>query len=225
MNITIAPSVYDRIPDFKAGIIQYEHITVSDSPQMLKGRLRLFQEQLHFDLMDKKVTDYGTIQDWRRLFKTLGSDPNRYRPSAEALYRRIAKQQFLDPVHSAVDMNTFLSLQYGIPLGLYDADKIKGDVLLAVGDETDTYEGINNRVNTLADIPVTKDSRGAFGSPYVDSKRTAVTAGTVNALHVFYFSPSMEPAEGQQLLQAAGTMFTQISGGEFEARVLYLDRG
>ncbi|AQQ52522.1 B3/B4 domain-containing protein [Planococcus lenghuensis] len=219
MNIAIAPELHETLPDFKAGIIQYDHITVSDSPQMLKGRLRLFQEQLFFDLSDKKVTDYPAIREWRSVFKALGADPNRYRPSAEALYRRIAKQNYLDPIHSAVDMNTFLSLQYGIPLGLYDADKIQGNVLLTTGTAADTYEGLNNRPNTLAGIPITKDQAGAFGSPFVDSKRTAVTEETVRALHVFYLQPSMDSRQALQLLNAAGGMFTQIHGGEFEVQL------
>ena len=35
---------YKQIPNFKLGIIEYKNITVGDSPQMLKGRLQLFQE-------------------------------------------------------------------------------------------------------------------------------------------------------------------------------------
>ncbi|KOF10154.1 tRNA synthetase subunit beta [Planococcus glaciei] len=220
MELSIHPSIIEILPDFKIGTIHYNNITVSESPQMLKGRLQLFQEQLYFDLEEKELTDFPGLLEWQLIWKALGADPSRYRPSAEALYRRIKKQNYLQSIHSAVDMNSFLSLQYEIPLGLYDADKIEGDVEIATGTSKDQFEGLNNRVNTLTNILVSKDSQGAFGSPYVDSKRTAVTEATKNALHIFYLRPSMEKDTALQLLTAASNMFTGINGGEAEMQVV-----
>ena len=220
MEITIDPKITEILTDFKVGIIHYNNITVSDSPQMLKGRLQLFQEQLYFDLEDKELWDFPGLLEWKLIWKALGADPNRYRPSAEALFRRVKKQNYLKPVHSGVDMNNFLSLQYEIPLGLYDADLIAGNVSLSVGTEMDQYEGINNRLNTLANILVLKDDQGAFGSPYVDSERTAVTEQTKNALHVFYLRPSMNRDTALELLAAAANMFTGINGGEADFNVI-----
>ncbi|HSJ38825.1 MAG TPA: phenylalanine--tRNA ligase beta subunit-related protein [Planococcus sp. (in: firmicutes)] len=220
MEITVDPKIKEILPEFKIGIIHYNNITVSDSPQMLKGRLQLFQEQLFFDLEDKDLFDFPGLLEWKLIWKALGADSNRYRPSAEALYRRIKKQNYLTPVHSGVDMNNFLSLQYEIPLGLYDADKIDGQVSITVGTDSDQYEGINNRLNTFSNIVITKDRQGAFGSPFVDSKRTAVTEHTTNALHVFYLRPSMDRDTALQLLTAAANMFTGINGGQAEVQVL-----
>ena len=187
---------------------------------MLKGRLQLFQEQLYFDLEDKDITHFPGLLEWQLVWKALGGSPSRHRPSAEALFRRIKKQNYLPSIHSAVDMNSFLSLQYEIPLGLYDADKIVGDVEIALGTEDDQFEGLNNRTNTLDNILVSKDASGAFGSPYVDSTRTAVTENTKNALHIFYLRPSMERDTALELLGAAANMFTGINGGEAEIAVL-----
>ncbi|MFD1029898.1 B3/B4 domain-containing protein [Metaplanococcus flavidus] len=220
MKITVDPKIKEVLPDFKVGIIQYNNITVSDSPQMLKGRLQLFQEQLFFDLEDKDLFDFPGLLEWKLIWKALGADSNRYRPSAEALYRRIRKQNYLTSVHSGVDMNNFLSLQYEIPLGLYDADKIESNVEVTIGTDKDQYEGINNRLNTLSNIIITKDRQGAFGSPYVDSKRTVVTETTQNALHVFYIRPSMDRDTALELLTAASNMFTGINGGQAELSVL-----
>lgn len=220
MEITVDPKIKEIVPEFKIGIIHYNNITVSDSPQMLKGRLQLFQEQLFFDLEDKDLFDFPGLLEWKLVWKALGADSNRYRPAAEALYRRIKKQNYLAPVHSGVDMNNFLSLQYEIPLGLYDADLIDGNVEITVGTDNDQYEGINHRLNTLSNILITKDRQSAFGSPYVDSKRTAVTEQTKNALHVFYLRPSMDRDTALEMLTAASNMFTGINGGQAEVFVL-----
>ncbi|KKI91537.1 tRNA synthetase subunit beta [Bacillus sp. SA1-12] len=220
MEIQISDKIKQVIPEFKIGVVHYHHIQVSDSPQMLKGRLRLFQESLYFDYADKKVTDIPAINEWRKLFKSVGTDPNRYRPSNEALYRRVQKQQFLHTVNSAVDMNNFLSLQYQIPLGIYDADKLESNILIKIGTDQDSYRAINEREVSLAKKLLSADKQGPFGSPYVDSKRTAVTENTSNALHLIYLQPSLQKDEAIQLLQALSSMFTQIHGGEAVYEVL-----
>ncbi|MGM0878022.1 MAG: B3/B4 domain-containing protein [Bacillota bacterium] len=216
MEIQISDELKQLIPKFHIGVVRYQDIHISDSPQMLKGRLRLFQESLYFDYTDKKVTDIPAINEWRKLFKTVGTDPNRYRPSNEALYRRVQKQQFLHTVNSAVDLNNFLSLQYQIPLGIYDVSKLDGDVMIKLGTEQDSYVAINEREVSLTNKILSADQLGPFGSPFVDSKKTAVTINTTEALHLIYFQPSLSNDESIQLLQALSNMFTQIQGGDAE---------
>ncbi|MBO1512793.1 B3/B4 domain-containing protein [Metabacillus bambusae] len=220
MEILISDELKQLVPEFKIGVVHYQDIQVSDSPQMLMGRLRLFQESLYFDYADQKVSDIPAINEWRKLFKTIGTDPNRYRPSNEALYRRVQKQQYLHTVNSAVDMNNFLSLQYKIPLGIYDVSYLDGDVVIKIGNEQDSYIAINEREVSLSKKLVSADQHGAFGSPYVDSKRTAVTSDTTQALHLIYFQPSLQKDEAINLLQALSNMFTQIHGGTAEFSVI-----
>jgi len=220
MEITVQDKLKQLIPDFKIAIVHYQDIQVGDSPQMLKGRLQLFQESLFFDYEDKKVTEIPAILEWRKVFKSIGTDPNRYRPSNEALYRRVQKQQFLQPVNSAVDLNNFLSLQYRIPLGIYDLDKLSGPITIKIGSEDDSYIAINEREVQLTKKLLSSDNEGAFGSPYVDSKRSAVSTATTNVLHIVYLQPSMPHIEADQLLQALSTMFTQIHGGTASYQII-----
>lgn len=216
MIVKLDDLIVDIEPTFKLGIIHYSKIVVTSSPQMLKGRLQLFQEQLFFELEDKAVTDFEGIKEWRTLWKKFGADPNRYRPSMEAMYRRIAKQNYITPMHSAVDLNNFFSLQYEIPMGIYDVAKIQGDITLSVGDADTKYNGLNGRENKLQHILTLQDDVGPFGSPFVDSVRTAVSENTTAALHVVFLRPSISKEEAQQLITSMGSMFTQIHGGSFE---------
>lgn len=220
MKIKLDDALFQTEPSFKVGILHYNKIAVSSSPQMLKGRLQLFQEQLYFEMDDKSVTEFDGIKEWRILWKKFGADPNRYRPSMEAMYRRIAKQNYITPMHSAVDLNNFFSLQYEVPLGIYDLDKIEGNISVVLGNEDSKYTGLNGRENNLNHILTLQDDIGAFGSPYVDSVRTAVTEETVNAVQIVFLRPSMEVKEGEKLLQGIGNMFTQIHGGDVNYTVL-----
>lgn len=220
MNISINHSLFTTNNQFKIGLIHYNKIVVEESPQMIKGRTQLFQESLFLDLQETPLTERPGIQEWRKLWKLFGADPNRYRHSAESLMRRIAKQNYLTPFHSAVDLNNFFSLQYEIPIGIYDTAKIQGDIEITIGDEHTGYEGLNGRYNALTNILYSKDEQGAFGSPFVDSSRTAVTEQTTDALQLFYLRPSLSAGECEQLLAIAGKMFTQINGGEYQTTLL-----
>ncbi|MFP7202246.1 phenylalanine--tRNA ligase beta subunit-related protein [Lysinibacillus halotolerans] len=220
MNISINDSLFTTNDQLKIGIIHYTKIVVSESPQMIKGRTQLYQENLYLELQESPVTERTGIAEWRKVWKSFGADPNRYRHSAESLMRRIAKQNYLSPVHSAVDLNNFFSLQYEIPIGIYDEEKLEGNIELLLGDENTGYEGLNGRYNSLKNILYSKDDNGAFGSPFVDSVRTAVTEQTRHAIQIFYLRPSLDETECLQLLNTAGKMFTQVNGGDFEITLL-----
>ncbi|MEH7381465.1 phenylalanine--tRNA ligase beta subunit-related protein [Bacillus sp. JJ1533] len=220
MEIRISPYLKELVPDFKVGIIQYDHIEVGDSPQMIRGRLQTFQESLFFDLEDKPVTEVKGIAEWRDIFKKVGTDPNRYRPSVEAIYRRVQKQNFLNSIHSAADLNNFFSIQYEIPIGIYDADNINGNIEIRVGEPADEYMGINGRVISMKNKILSSDGTGAFGSPYVDSERTAVTVDTKNAIQIVYLKPSMPIESCEKLIASLGAMFTQVHGGSVQSFII-----
>src|SRR3954469_20585435 len=95
LEIQVSAEICELIPDFKIGVIEYRNITVGNSPQMVKGRLQLFQESIFFEMENKQLTDLPGIKEWRNIFKKSGTDPSRYRHSAESLFRRIQKQNYL----------------------------------------------------------------------------------------------------------------------------------
>ncbi|AHN23249.1 B3/B4 domain-containing protein [Lysinibacillus varians] len=220
MEVSLNPSLLTQLPELKIGIIHYTKIVVAESPQMIKGRLQLYQENLYLEMQDQPVTEREGIAEWRQLWKQLGADPNRYRHSAESLMRRVSKQNYLTPLHSGVDLNNFFSLQYEIPVGIYDIAHLKGNIEIALGNEETGYEGLNGRFNTLNHILFSRDEEGPFGSPFVDSQRTAVSEATTEALHIFYLRPSLAPEDAQKLLASAGKMFNQIHGGDYQIALL-----
>lgn len=220
MKISIDPSIFQIDERIKIGINHYTKFVVSESPQMLKGRMQLYQEHLFFDLQDKELTDYPGIKEWRALWKKFGADPGRYRPSMEAMMRRIRNQKYLQPLNSGVDLNTFFSLQYEIPVGLYDVSQIEGDSHIRLGDSETSYTGINGRDNTLSGILCVEDTVGPFGSPFVDSIRTVVNETTVEGLQIFFLQPSTTMEDAEKLIESAGKMFAQVNGGSYSTFLL-----
>ena len=220
MEIHISQELCTLVPNFKVGVIYYRNINVAQSPQMIKGRMQLFQESLYFELEDKNVNELEGIKEWRQLFKAIGKDPNRYRHSAEALYRRVKKQNYLQPVNSSIDLNNFFSLQYEMPIGIYDLEKLTGDISIRLGNEGEEYLGLNGRPNSLHRLIVSVDKIGPFGSPFVDSERTSVTENTKNALQIVYLRPSLHKDEAEKMVKSLMEMYLQVHGGEGEYNII-----
>lgn len=220
IEASIDDKLYHKVPNLAIGLISYYHIAVGPSPQMIEGRFRFFQEVLSMELQEKELTDYDGIRAWREQFKQLGISPSRYRPSHEALFRRIKKGSFLESSHSAIDVNNLFSLEYQIPVGLYDTAQLDGPITLRLGNEQETYEGLNGREFSAHGKLVSVDNLGPFGSPIVDSTRTAVMKETTEATQIFYLNPSLGHQNATELLERASQMFTQVHGGEAEAKII-----
>ncbi|MBN8209341.1 hypothetical protein JI666_11335 [Bacillus sp. NTK071] len=219
-QLSFSPIIADTLPDFKIGYATYHDIVVENSPQMVRGRYQFYQETMMMDLEETDLNTFNAVAEWRSTFKRIGTDPSRYRPSSEALLRRLKKGTPLPLIHSAADINNLLSLQYKIPIGIYDLDQVEGAITIHIGDESHSYEGLNGRIVTFNNKLISSDGVGPFGSPIVDSKRTVVTEETQNAIQLFYIQPSLPTIEAEKLVKASAEMFNQIHGGRFQYGVI-----
>ena len=220
MQIYADPLLFKCAGDIKIGIISYQDIVADFIPAMLTGRLQLFIEHLHTELESKPLHTYEGIVSWRKVFKQTGSDPSRYRPSVESLFKKVKKEANTPSGNSTIALNNFYTLQYTCPMGIYNLSEIKGDVLFRIGTYEDEYEGLNGRINKLDGIIGSFDEAGPFGSPYVDSIRTSINDYTSNALHIIYFYPEINQDQAQKIMLAISKMFIQVHGGESAIHLL-----
>lgn len=130
----------------------------------------------------------------RAMYRALGLDPTKTRPSSEALLRRVRRGEPLPRVNTLVDVINWSSLESQLPFGLYDADRIAGAVTMRIGRDGESYPGIRKDVVHLASRLVVADDQGPFGNPTSDSARTMVTAGTTRALVVVYAPAALSAA-------------------------------
>jgi DNA/RNA-binding domain of Phe-tRNA-synthetase-like protein len=130
----------------------------------------------------------------RTMYKRVGIDPTKTRPSSEALLRRVRKGDELPVINSLVDIINWCSLETQLPYGLYDLDRIQGAVTLRLGREGEAYEGIRKAAVHVADRLTLADELGPFGNPTSDSARTMVTTATVRALVVIFVPAPLSEA-------------------------------
>jgi DNA/RNA-binding domain of Phe-tRNA-synthetase-like protein len=158
----------------------------------------------------------------RTMYKKIGIDPTKTRPSNEALLRRVRKGDSIPRINSAVDIVNWCSLEFQLPYGLYDAARISGPVTMRRGAEGESYAGIRkDDVNVGGRITVA-DEHGPFGNPTSDSARTMVTPATTALLVIIYAPREISRTNLQQALAATAERLRDILGGSL-ARQLVLD--
>lgn len=110
----------------------------------------------------------------RETYKKTGKDPNRYRPSAEALCRRILREMSLYNISVIVDIINLISIETGFSIGGFDADKVEGGVCAGIGKEEEPFEAIGRGILNISGLPILRDQRGAIGTPTSDVLRTSL---------------------------------------------------
>lgn len=220
MNISIDTAVSQHLPRFSLGIIEYEGVSVSDSPKMLQGRINFFVEMLRLDRSIETITEIPGVLGWRAAFKKLGTDPSRYRPSSEALLRRLLQGNPFFWVNSAVDVNNFFSVHHALPFGIYDKSTLRGNIVCRIGQAADCYLGLNGREMDMNNKLLLADDEGAFGSPIVDSVRSKVTENSSSLIQFLFFHENVSTDEAEQALGSAARMFVEVNGGTVEQQQL-----
>ena len=125
------------------------------------------------------------------MYKRVGIDPTKTRPSSEALLRRVRKGDPLPRINSMVDVCNWCSLEFQLPYGLYDAAQIEGDVELRLGSKASPIRASARTMCTSAGGS-RWPTRGPFGNPTSDSARTMVTTATTRALLVVFAPRDLE---------------------------------
>jgi DNA/RNA-binding domain of Phe-tRNA-synthetase-like protein len=132
----------------------------------------------------------------RALYRRFGMDPTRIRPSCEALLRRLKKGDPLPRINSLVDVANALSVQYQVPVGLYDLDKARGaELVVRLGVEGEGYTGIGKEHVNVAGRICVADAEGPCGNPSADSARTMITTETERAAWMYFLPVNDEDVD------------------------------
>ena len=183
MNITINKEIYQVSPDFVISAIECD-VTNSLHHNDLWDDIESFCEDFKTTTQMEEINKRPAIYATREAYKKLGKDPNRYRPSAEALCRRILKDMPLYKINTLVDLINLVSLKTGYSIGGFDADKIQGNTELGVGTSDDVFEGIGRGLLNIEGLPVYRDEKGGIGTPTSDEERTKLSVETTRLLMI-----------------------------------------
>ena len=184
MNIIVSEKIKTACPHF-AGVAVSAFVENTERNDVLWDRMTSFAETYRAAHSTEAIKKNEAVAATRAAYKALGKDPNRYRPSSEALCRRIVRGLPLYRVNTVVDLLNFVSLRTGYSIGGFDADKISGDTLtLGVGEAEEPYEGIGRGMLNIEHMPVYRDAIGGIGTPTSDNERTKLDVESCHLLAI-----------------------------------------
>ena len=208
MIFSLAPQLASIV---KPGVIWWSGATVVVHEHRLDPLLAEAEAKV-------RITPPAESAAVRTMYKKVGIDPTKTRPSNEALLRRVRKGDTIPRINSAVDVINWCSLEFQLPYGLYDSAKISGPVTLRLGAEGEKYAGIRkDEVNVGGRITVADDI-GPFGNPTSDSARTMVTPSATELLILVYAPIEIGKSQLDRVVAMTSERLDQILGGRALAR-------
>ena len=208
MNFTLDPALASIV---RPAVLWFEGATVVERDHRMDSPLAAAEAAV-------RINPPVETTAVRTMYKRVGIDPTKTRPSSEALLRRVRKGDTLSRINSMVDVCNWCSFEFQLPYGLYDAAQIQGDVTLRIGREGESYPGIRKDDVHVGGRIALVDTRGPFGNPTSDSARTMVTTATTRALLVVFAPREVDIARLARVMDTTSERMQQFTGCREDAR-------
>ncbi len=202
MQFTLAPDLSSIV---RPGVIWLDDATVVERDARLDAPLATAEAAV-------RARPPAEIAAVRTMYKRVGLDPTKTRPSSDALLRRVRKGDSLPRINSMVDVCNWCSLEFQLPYGLYDAAQIEGEVELRIGRAGESYPGIRKDAVHVDGRIALADRVGPFGNPTSDSARTMVTTQTRQAMLVVFAPREVDAKQLAQVLDATSRRMSEFTG-------------
>lgn len=183
LSLKIDPELKRRFPELNALTLGIAGVQIKKKDAELENFKKQITEQIRNDYTLDSVKDHPTFRAYRTFFWTIGIDPTKIRPAAEALTRRILAGKTLPCINTLVDSYNLASIKTGIALATFDADKLDGNLLMRFAQEGEQIVGIGMDkpfVMKGGEIVVSDEKKLIAVYPYRDADNTKVTEKTEN---------------------------------------------
>jgi DNA/RNA-binding domain of Phe-tRNA-synthetase-like protein len=185
MHFSYSQAVLDEFPELVAGVCRVEGVTNATNVSIWTAH---FSDLANRRLAEGTEGSFPEIQAWRRAFGRMGLKPTQYRCASEALLRRLRNEGSLPSIHPLVDLCNAISVAFAIPVAVFDASRIAGDLEVRRADGSEVYETFNgdNEHPDVGEVIFADSSARAHARRWVNrqSRYSAVRDDTTSALIV-----------------------------------------
>ena len=197
-NISISEEIATACPDLHVLALSCD-VCNSEPDERLWQEIADEEKAVRETVKLEQINKWLPIQATRQAYKRLGKDPNRYRPSSEALRRRILRELPLYKVDTLVDLINLVSIRSGYSIGGFD--------------------GIGRGELNIAGLPVYRDAVGGIGTPTSDEERTKIGLDTTHLLMIINGYSGLEGLEAAGKY-AVGLLSKYVSAINMEAELV-----
>lgn len=186
MYYRISEEVFAKLPKLCVGLVAVKGLENHQPAPQIAALLAaaIAEQEAYFE--GKKVKEDAGIVPYREAFRALGSNPNKYLCSIEALLTRIAKKKGFPSINPIVDMGNAISIKYRLPIGAHDLATIPDGLEVRLSREGDTFLPFGE---TTPEAPDAGETVYAAGSEvrtrrwtWRQSEQGKITADTTDVL-------------------------------------------
>jgi len=146
VKYTIANEIFARFPGYCRGVVLAYGISNGPSSPDLVDALREAEAGLAAQLTPEAVAAHPYIAAWREAYRSLGVKPSEFRPSMDALARRVAKKDPLPTISRVVDLGNLVSIQHLVPIGAHAIAHVTEDIALRFASGEESFEAFGSDV-------------------------------------------------------------------------------
>lgn len=211
--------VYKQISDplLLLGVVEITGGRVKEASPELKERAAQLAAQVCTEGWELPEAKRKAVRD---LLKLGGFSPTgRNKPAHEFLIKDIQERGGFNHINNVVDANNFISLDSLLPISIFDAGKLSGDVSVRFGGEGERY--VFNPAGQELDVKkciVCAHGEGAgqpCGTPVKDSMATKVFDGATGFLGIMYGSSDLHSTYAMLgHIQRFADMLAEETGGQ-----------
>jgi DNA/RNA-binding domain of Phe-tRNA-synthetase-like protein len=140
LHYSITDQIFSKFPAYCRGVVIAHGLTNRPSPPDLIANLRAAENALCDRLSPEDITVHPQIASWREAYRSLGVKPSEFRPSMEALTRRVLRRDPLPAISAIVDIGNLVSIQNLIPVGAHAIDHLTQDIELRFATGAEQFE-------------------------------------------------------------------------------------
>lgn len=212
MRVSIDDAVRERYADLELVSLLLEGVRIARTREDLEAHKRELEGSVRQDMTAESLRDEPRVRAYRDFFWSLGIDPTKTRPAAEALARRVLRGRELPTINTAVDAYNCASVETLVAFAAFDVGELAGELRMRYARAGEPFLGIAmERERALEGRElVIEDGEGLVAVyPYRDADRSKLTLGTDTVLLLGCGVPSLG---GEELVAATRRAAQLVEG-------------
>lgn len=225
IDFTISEEIAESYPHLRIGVIKGLSLLNNEVNGELEQMVRKAESLIRENFTVETITAHPYIEAWRETYRSFGAKPKDYRPTCEALIRRVLKGQQLPTINRIVNCYLLAELEFLLPCGGYDIDKVDGALRIRYSKGNEEFIPIGAR-----EIEFTKPGEVVYSDDsriltrmwnYRDSDSTKITLDTQNVI-LMVEAPSRDISTKslQCFLKRLSELLSEFCGGFAKSSVL-----
>ncbi len=226
-KLEISAQIFRKFPKLSIGIVIAKNIGNAEPDRNVHRLLKEAEALIKKNFASASLAQHPLISPWRAAYSSFGSKPSKYNSSIESMMRRIAKTSSIPRINKLVDLCNYLSLNHTLPIGIYDLERIEGDISLNISKGTEIFRplGTEQIHRPEKNEVIYKDSRKVLCRRWNwhDCEETKITENTKSAVLCIEALPPVTEDALKEACEETSDLIKRFCNGE--ARYFTLDVG